>query len=240
MNRLVLMVLRNFWRAPFAYGKLCYYAKHTEDIPEEKKFHHIQYIFNKMIPAGNVDFKVYGQENIPEKSGFMIYANHQGLFDIPAVVVTCPHPMGVVYKKELANVPFVKQIAECSFSLAMDRDSPKQSMKVINRIIEEIGKGRNYLFYPEGKRSRNGNEMQEFHAGSFKCAVKTKCPVVPVALIDTHRVLDEKGSKPLEAQIHYLPAIYCDEYEGMSTKELAELVHSRIENKIKEVTSDRG
>ena len=82
--------------------------------------------------------------------------------------------------------------------------------------------------------------MQEFHAGSFKCAVKTKCPVVPVALIDTHRVLDEKGSKPLEAQIHYLPAIYCDEYEGMSTKELAELVHSRIENKIKEVTSDRG
>lgn len=240
MNRLVLMVVKNFTRAPWAFLKLCHYANHTDEYDEIVKYHHIQYIFDKMIKAGNVDFKVSGLENIPEKSGFMLYANHQGLFDIPAVVVTCPHPIGVVLKKELANVPFIKQIAKCSYSLALDRENARQSMKVMNIIVDELKKGRNYLIYPEGKRSRNGNKMNEFHGGSFKCVVKTKCPVLPIALIDTHKVLDEKGSKPVEAQIHYLPPIYYDEYQGMSSKELAELVHSRIEAKINEVTAERS
>lgn len=239
MNRLLLMILRNFWEAPGAYLKLCRYAKHTDDTSEEERYRHVQYIFDKMIAAGNVDFKVYGQENIPEKSGFMLYANHQGLFDIPAVVATCHHPLGVVLKKELANVPFVKQIAAVSFSFPMDRDNIRQSMKVMNDVANEVKKGRNYLIYPEGKRSRMGNKMLEFHSGSFKCAIKTKCPVLPIALIDTHTVLDEKGSKQTEAQIHYLPPIYYEEYQGLSSKELAELVHSRIENKINEVTADR-
>lgn len=239
MNRLVLMIVRNFWRAPWAYLKLCHYAKHTEEYDEVTKYRHVQYIFNKMIPAGNVDFKVYGLENIPEKSGFMLYANHQGLFDIPAIVSTCHHPIGVVLKKELANVPFVKQIAAVSFSYPMDRDNIRQSMKVMNDVANEVKKGRNYLIYPEGKRSRMGNKMLEFHSGSFKCVLKTKCPVLPIALIDTYKILDEKGSKPTEAQIHYLPVITCDEYEGLSSKELAELVHSRIEAKISEVTADR-
>lgn len=240
MNRLVLMVLRNFWRAPWAYLKLCHYAKHTNEYDEKVKYRHVQYIFDKMIAAGNVDFKVYGQENIPEKSGFMLYANHQGLFDIPAVVSTCDHPIGVVLKKELANVPFVKQIAAVSFSFPMDRDNIRQSMKVMNDVAEEVRKGRNYLIYPEGKRSRMGNQMLEFHSGSFKCALKTKCPVLPIALIDTYKILDEKGSKHTEAQIHYLPPVLYEEYQGLSSKELAELVHSRIENKINEVLAERA
>lgn len=239
MNRLVLMVLRNFWRAPGAYIKLCHYAKHTDEYDEEVKYRHIQYIFDKMIAGGNVDFKVYGQENIPEKSGFMLYANHQGLFDIPAVVATCPHPIGVILKKELANVPFVKQIAKCSYSFPLDRENVRQSMQVMNKVAEEVNKGRNYLIYPEGKRSRMGNKMLDFHGGSFKCVLKTSCPVLPIALIDTHKVLDEKGCKQTEAQIHYLPPVYYEEYKGLSSKELAELIHSRIENKINEVIADR-
>jgi len=68
----------------------------------------------------------------------------------------------------------------------------------------------------------------DFHAGSFKCAVKAKCSIVPIALIDTHKVLDGKGSKPITVQLHYLKPIPYEEYEGMSTVEIAKMVRERI------------
>ena len=89
--------------------------------------------------------------------------------------------------------------------------------------------GRSYVIFPEGTRSRNGNQMVEFHGGSFRCAMKAKCPIIPMAFIDSFKVLDQKGSKPVTVQLHYLPPIPYEEYAGMKTVEIAELVKSRIQ-----------
>ena len=209
--------------------KLCHYAKHTEEYPEIEKWRHIQKILKIAVYSGNIDFKVFGQENIPEENGFLMYGNHQGMFDVLAIAATCDNPLAAVLKKELVEIPFLKQIIQCTNSFAMDREDLRQSMTVINNVIKEVKKGRNYLIFPEGTRSRNGNQMLEFHGGSFKCATKTKCPILPVALINSYKVLDEKGWKPLEMQIHYLKPIYSEEYEGMTASELAVMVHDRIE-----------
>jgi 1-acyl-sn-glycerol-3-phosphate acyltransferase len=42
-------------------------------------------------------------------------------------------------------------------------------------------------------------------------------------------VLDQKGSKPVTVQMHYLPAIPYEEFQDMKTVEVAELVKSRIQ-----------
>ncbi len=228
MNRIATMVLKNLWIVPGAWIKLCRYAKHTEEYPEEEKYRHIQYILKRAVKGGNVDLRVYGTENIPKENGFMLYANHQGMFDVLAIAVTCDNPLGAVLKKELYNIPFLHQIALCTKSFAMDREDARQSLTVIQNVIKEVKGGRNYLIFPEGTRSKVGNEMGEFHSGSFRCATKSKCPVVPVALIDCFKVLDQKGSKPLTVQIHYLPAISYEEYKDMSTVELANYVKSKI------------
>lgn len=231
MKRLVLMVLRNFWKVPGAYAKLCHYAKHTDKYPEEVKYRHIQYILKTAVESGNIDLQVFGKENIPKENGFMIYANHQGLFDIIALAATCEQPWGAVLKKELYKLPLLKQMVDCSKSFPMDREDIRQSMQVIQAVTKEVKKGRNYLIFPEGTRSKKGNEMLEFHSGSFKCAVKAKCPIVPVALIDSFKVLDQKGSKWVTVQIHYLEPIYYEEYEGLNTVELAKMVQERIEKR---------
>ena len=236
MNRIVLMVLRNFWKVPGAYWKLCHYAKHTDEYPEEEKYRHIQYILKTAVETGNIELKVYGKENIPKENGFLMYANHQGLFDIMAIAASCDNPLAAVLKKELAEIPFLKQVKECTHSFAMDREDIKQSMEVILNVIKEVKKGRNYLIFPEGTRSKKGNQMLEFHGGSFKCATKSKCPIVPIALIDSFKVLDQKGCKPVTLQIHYLKPIPYEEYHDMNTVELAAMVRSRIESVIKEHT----
>lgn len=238
MNRLVLMVLRNFWKVPMAYGKLCYYAKHTEKYPEEVKYRHIQYILKTAVKSGNIDLQVYGEENIPKKDGFLIYANHQGLFDIIALAASCDRPWAAVLKKELYKLPLLKQMVDCTKSYPMDREDIRQSMQVIQAVTKEVEKGRNYLIFPEGTRSKQGNKMLEFHSGSFKCATKAKCPILPVALIDSFKVLDQKGSKKVTVQLHYLKPITYEEYQGMNTVELAKLVKSRIEKTVYEKAYD--
>ena len=229
MNRIALMVLRNIFRAPGLFAKLWHYAKHTDEYPEQEKWEHIHKILGYAVKAGNVDLQVYGKENLPAQDGFVMYGNHQGLFDVVALAADCERPLAAVLKKELADVPMLKQIRECTHSFAMDREDVRQSLTVIKGVTEEVLKGRNYLIFPEGTRSRNGNVMGEFHGGSFRAAMKAKCPIVPLCFIDSYKVLDQKGSKPVSVQMHYLKPIPYEEYKDLKTVELADLVKSRIQ-----------
>lgn len=228
MNRFTLIALRNFWRLPGAYWKLHRYARHPERYPEEERWHHIQKIMKWVIATGNIDLQVFGKENIPQTESFMLYANHQGLFDVVAIAATCDRPLGTVYKKELQNVPFLKPILRFTHSFAMDREDVRQSLTVIQNVVREVHSGRNYLIFPEGTRSKNGNVIGEFHGGSFRAAAKAKCPIVPIAFIDSFKVLDQKGSDPVRVKMYYLEPIAYEEYAKLKTVELAALVKERI------------
>ena len=229
MNRIVLMVLRNIWKIPGLYGKLCHYAAHTDEYPEAEKWAHVHKIMNLAVTSGNINLTVTGYENLPEQDGFVLYANHQGLFDVVALAGTCKRPLGAVMKKELVEVPLLKQIKACTYSFGMDREDVRQSLTVIKGVTDEVQKGRNYLIFPEGTRSKQGNVMGEFHGGSFRAAQKAKCPIVPLCFIDSYKVLDQKGSKPVSVQMHYLKPIPFDEYGHLKTVEIAEMVKSRIQ-----------
>lgn len=236
MNRLVRMILKNIWVLPGAYAKLCRHAKHPENYPEQQRWDHIRFIMGRAIAAGNVDLQVSGVENLRHDSGFMLYGNHQGLFDVVAIAATCPVPLGCVYKKEINNVPLLKQIYACTKSFPMDRADARQSLQVIKAVTEEVEQGRNYLIFPEGTRSRQQNTLLPFHGGSFRCAIKAKCPVVPIAFVDSWKVLDQKGDGKVTVHIRYLDPILPEEFAGMKAAELAELVKSRIEAAIGEIT----
>ena len=232
MNRIVTMVLNNITRVPGAWFKLFRYAKNVDEYPETERWAHIQYILKRAVIGGNVDLVVTGLENVPRDQSFMMYSNHQGLFDCVAIASTCPVPLGAVLKKELVGIPFIQQVKECTKSYAMDREDVRQSLQVIQAVTEEVKNGRNYIIFPEGTRSKNGNVMGEFHSGSFRCAVKAKAPILPIALVDCHRILDDKGSQPLTAQVHFLKPIPYEEYKDLKTVDLAAMVKARIQEVI--------
>ena len=232
MNRIATMVLKNIHIAPGAFARLWRYAAHPEKYEEKEMWSHIHYIMDRAVKGGNIDLRVTGLENLPEEDGFMIYANHQGMFDVVAMAATWERPLAAVLKKELENIPLLKQIRLCTNSFCMDREDVRQSLEVIQAVTKEVQQGRNYLIFPEGTRSRSGNVMGEFHGGSFRCAVKAKCPIVPVAFIDSFKVLDQKGSAPVRVQIHYLKPIAYEEFAGMKATEVAALVKQRIQEDI--------
>lgn len=238
MERILMMVFRNIFRVPFMWIKLCYRAAHSDKYTDNEHNEFFKYIVKRANIGGNVTIKSYGQENIPEEDGFMFFPNHQGMYDALAMIDSCPKPFSLVYKIELKDIPFLKQIAKCMKAFFIDRDDVRQSMKVIMAVSKEVEKGRNYTIFPEGTRSKSGNKLGEFKGGSFKAATKVKCPIVPVALIDSFKPFDSHSLKPVEVQVHYLKPLYYDEYKDMKTTEIAEEVQRRIEKVIKENKKD--
>ena len=114
-------------------------------------------------------------------------------------------------------------------SISIDREDIRQSMSVIQQVAAEVKKGKNFLIFAEGTRSREGNRLLDFKGGSFKSAVKSQCPIVPCALIDSFKPFDEKSIQPVTVKIIYLPPIYYEEYKGKKTVEIAAEVKARIE-----------
>ena len=229
MNRIALMVLKNTLKLPGLWTKLCAHAKNPDNYPEIERWLHIQKIMKAGLKAGNVDLIVTGQENIPEEDGILLVANHQGMFDVVALVTAWDKILCAVYKIELKDKPLIKQISDSTKSYAMDRSDVRQSLTVIQGCTEQLKAKRNVLIFPEGTRSKNGNVMGEWHGGSFKCAVKAKATILPFCVIDTYKVLDQKGSKQLSCQLHYLKPIPYEEYAGMKTTEIAAMVKARVQ-----------
>lgn len=232
MKRIMLMVAYNILLVPYMWFKLCYYASHVDKYTEEQRYKVLRFIDNRAIKGGRVKIDVHGQENIPEQNGFMFFPNHQGLFDVLSIVAACPRPFSVVMKKEIQNIPFLKQVFACMKAYAIDRDDVKQAMKVIIQVTKEVKEGRNYLIFAEGTRTKDPNHVHDFKGGSFKSAMKAKCPIVPVALIDAYKPFDTKSIEKVTVQVHFLEPISYDEYKDMKSVELAAEVKSRIEKVI--------
>ena len=234
MRRIILMVLYNLPFVPYWWWQLCHFAKHTEEIPEPEKYALLKKITLHANKGGRVKIDVHGREHIPTGESFVFFPNHQGLFDVLAIIEACDQPFSVVAKKEVANVPLLKQTFKCMKAYMIDREDIRQSMQVIMDVTEEVKKGRNYLIFAEGTRSKMGNKLLEFKGGSFKAATKAKCPIIPIALIDSFKPFDTNSIAPVTVQVHFLEPIYYEEYQNMKTTEIAKEVKRRIEETISE------
>lgn len=147
MKRIIMMVLRNILLVPWMWAKLCYHASHVDKYTEEEHYRMLQFITHRANKGGNVTIDAHGLENIPEENGFMFFPNHQGLYDVLALVDVCPKPFSVVAKKEVENVPFLKQVFKCMKAYMMDRNDIRQSLQVIVNVTNEVKNGRNYLIF---------------------------------------------------------------------------------------------
>ena len=75
----------------------------------------------------------------------MFFPNHQGMYDVLAIIDACDNTFAVVAKKEVANVPLLKQTFACTKSYMMDREDIRQSMQVIMNVANDVKNGKNFL-----------------------------------------------------------------------------------------------
>ena len=233
MKRILLMFLKSFFCLPY-YLFQVYRLAHTEKYDAETRYRFLRKITPIVDRRGKIKVVCHGVENLPKETGYVMFPNHQGMFDALAIIETHERPIVTVMKKEVKDVFLLKKIIQMLQAEIIDREDIRQSMTVINNMAKRVKNGENFILFAEGTRSKNKNQIGEFKGGSFKSAYYAKCPIVPVALIDSYKVFDTNSIKETTVQIHYLKPLYYDDYKDMKTTEVAKLVASRIQETINE------
>jgi 1-acyl-sn-glycerol-3-phosphate acyltransferase len=231
MKRIILMAFRSFFILPYWFFRI-HCLCNTKKYDVRTRYSFLHKITPIAIQKGRITIRCIGLENLPKENGYIMFPNHQGLFDALAFLQTHERPFVTVMKKETKDIILLKQVIQILQAEVIDREDIRQSMQVIKNMTGRVNNGENFLIFAEGTRSRNGNELLEFKGGTFKSAMNARCPIVPVALIDSYKAFDTNSIKKLTVQIHYLKPLYYKNYQGMKSTEIASLVSSMIKKAI--------
>ena len=189
---------------------------------------------NSLLKLAGVKVNVHGIENIPKDKTVLFVGNHQGNFDIPIYITQIPKVIGFISKIEVEKIPLVRTWMNFLHCVFMDRSNLRKSGEAIIRGIKNLKDGHSIVIFPEGTRSKGG-PIKEFKAGSFKLATKSKCPIVPVTMDGSYRIMEHGNDpwiKPGTVNLYFHPAI---ETAGLSKEEqdaLPKTVQNIIASKI--------
>jgi len=116
----------------------------------------------------------------PPKTGPMLLAaNHISWLDI--VVMLAAQPCHFVAKAELQHWPLIGMLARAAGTLFIARESPRDALRVVHHMAEQLRSDAVLAVFPEGTTS-SGLQLLPFHANLFQAAISAHAPVQPVAL----------------------------------------------------------
>lgn len=237
MLRFLYVIIMNLFRAPFMITRMRYEADHPEKFSEKKRYELDQRAVHIMCHTGKITTVCYGKDNLPKEGGYIMYPNHQGKFDALAVMICHDSPCSIVMDIKKSKSILVREFVDLLQGKRLDKTDVRQAMTIIREVANEVKEGKRYILFPEGGYEfNNKNHVADFKPGSFKSATMSKAPIVPVALIDSYKVFNSLNIRPVTAQVHFLKPIFYEEYKDMKTKDIAQLVKTRIEEEIAEYT----
>lgn len=234
MTRLVYVILISAPIVLFYLLKSHYITNFREDYSEEKRYTMVKHMISVMKFNGRIKTKVYGTENLPEDGGYVMYPNHQGKYDVLGIIGAHAAPCTFVIDKKRSGIPFAKEITNLLRASKLDKTDIRDQIKTIKNVASQVMEGRKYIIFPEGGYTDNNNDVHDFLPGTFQCSVKSKTPIVPVAIIDSYKVFGVNSLKKVKTQVHFLEPIYYDEYKELTTQTIAGMVQKKIENVIEQ------
>lgn len=227
-SRFYHVILRNLHHI-YMIPQMEYVSRHPDKYSEEQRYALDRLAIARMIKPGRITTEGFGMDNLPKDGGYIMCPNHQGKYDALGIMLTHDTPCSVVMDIDKSNALLIKQFINLVQGKRMDRNDARQSIKVIREMANEAKQGRKFIIFPEGGYFHNGNSTTEFKPGAFKSAVWSKVPIVPVVLIDSYRVFEERNLKPIKTFVYYLKPLYYTDYKDMTTIEIAQTVQKRIQ-----------
>lgn len=138
--------------------------------------------------ANGVKVKVEGLEKIKGKGPFIFMSNHQGSYDIFALLGYLPFHFKWLAKKELFSIPFLGWTMSAAGYIRLDRQGTRETVEAMNQAAQRIRDGMSVVLFPEGSRSPDGL-IQPFKKGGFTLAMKSKVPIVPLSIAGSREIM---------------------------------------------------
>lgn len=221
----------------YFYCRFLILENHPEKYTDAQRYDLVKYACSTVQRRSKVNDEVFGLENLPSQGGYIMYSNHQGRYDCIGIIMAHEEPCSVVIDKTRSKVILLNQITQLVRGQRLDKKDMRNQIQVIQNVATEVSQGKKYIIFPEGgyPEGVSDNSVREFMPGSFKAALKAKCPIVPITIVDSYKVFSQKGLKSVTTQIHFLEPIPYEEYKNMRTQEISDLVKSKIIDKLTEV-----
>ncbi len=181
----------------------------------------------------NMRLKVVGLENLPKDPGFSIYVNHTSMMDIPLLMYKLyEYPVAFLAKEIVEGVAIFGKWTPALGCVMIDRDDNRKGAEAIINVIRNVKKGSSMVIFPEGTRSEKIGALLEFKQGSFKVALKSKAPLVPMTIVKPKNYKEIKWpfKKRITLVIH--KPIPFDELKTMKSLELSKHVEKIIESSL--------
>ena len=180
------------------------------------------------VRSGGWKLRVEGMDNLPP-GGAVLVANHQSIVDIPMLLSAFPRPVVFLAKRELGEIPLFGKAMAAAGNLFVDRDDPRDAVRMLREAGARLRGGRLVAVFPEGTRSGDGS-IGEFRTGAFYLAQKSGAPVVPVYLDGGYRAIPKRAFRvrPAGLLVRVLPPLSPEEGAGGSKERIADAVRARI------------
>jgi 1-acyl-sn-glycerol-3-phosphate acyltransferase len=176
-----------------------------------------------------VRVEVSGLERLDPSRAYIFTPNHQSLIEVPLFVTYLGRNPAYLAKKEVFKYPLFGYGISLMGVVPVDRSNTKAAVESARAATENLRRGKSYVVYPEGTRSRDGRVLP-FKKGAFMMAVDAGVPVVPVTISGGTKIMPKGEVKvfPSTVRITVHEPISTEGYSKDNLTELMDRVRAKV------------
>jgi 1-acyl-sn-glycerol-3-phosphate acyltransferase len=177
-----------------------------------------KYFSGGILWLSGIKLKITGLENFDKNKTYVFVSNHSSQYDIVVLQKIIPNRMAMIFKKELAKIPFFGWQLAMGPYVMIDRENYENALKSIGEAKEKMQKQNiSIVVFAEGTRSKTG-EIQLFKRGAFRLATQVGYPIIPVTIVGSNKIMP-KGTYRLRRgtiKVHFDKPILAN---GLKTRQ---------------------
>lgn len=139
-----------------------------------------------LLWSGGVRLEIEGEEELAGGT-FVFVANHQSLYDIPALLASLPVSARFMAKRSLFWLPVFGWAMRLAGFVPVDRADRRRAGRAVGAAGRVLRAGHSIVVFPEQTRSDDG-ALLPFKRGGFLLAMRQGVPVVPVGISGSRHV----------------------------------------------------
>ena len=142
--------------------------------------------------------QLIGRDNIPQKDSFIMVSNHGSLIDPPLLGHALGRNISFMAKAELFKIPFLGFIIKACGAYPVKRGiADKNTIKI---ACKKLSNDNCIGIFIDGTRQKNGR-VNKPKQGAALLAFKNQKLLLPVAIVNSHRLIRFKFCIPLFSKI---------------------------------------
>lgn len=180
-----------------------------------------------VLTIGRVRVHTSGLEQMPQSGRFLLVCNHLHEADIIILLKYFrKSQLAFISKREVQSMFLVGPIMHKILCQPINRENDREALKTIISCIQLLKEDKvSVAVFPEGY-IKPDRKLHRFRSGVFKVATKTNVPIVVCTITNTNHIIRNICHlKPTDIDLHLLRTVQPEEYEGMTTVQIADMIY---------------